>query len=247
VSRRPSALVIAAPGTNRDRDVSLALQLAGAEPRTVLVAELAAHPQLIEHCELIVVAGGFSYADALGAGRVFALELDRILGDRLPEAVDRGVAVLGICNGFQTLVRLGLLPGSERRAALGPNLSGRFDCRWVRLAAVSQRCVWTRDLDDEIDCPIAHGEGRFTCDDATWTALVAQDQVALTYHRNPNGSRGDVAGICDPTGQILGLMPHPENHILSRQHPERHRPDHRGGRLGLALFEQGVAYAKARA
>jgi phosphoribosylformylglycinamidine synthase len=240
------ALVIAAPGTNRDGDVSLALELAGAEPRRTLVGELADDPDLLTRSDLVVVAGGFSYADALGAGRLFALELERILADRLPAAVERGVPVLGICNGFQTLVRLGLLPGADRRVALGHNLSGRFDCRWVRLAPVSQRCVWTRGLDDDIDCPIAHGEGRFVCDDATWDELVANDQLALIYRdHNPNGSRGDVAGICDPTGLVLGLMPHPENHVLPRQHPRRHRPDHHEGRSGLALFRQGVAHVGA--
>lgn len=243
VNRRPRALVIAAPGTNRDGDVSFALDLAGAEPHVTLVGELADDPHLLDRSDIVVVAGGFSYADALGAGRLFALELETMLVDRLPAAVDRGTPVLGICNGFQTLVRLGLLPGAGHRVALGHNDSGQFDCRWVRLAPVSQRCVWTRGLDDDIDCPIAHGEGRFVCDDDTWDALVAADQVALTYRdHNPNGSRGDVAGICDPTGLVLGLMPHPENHVLVRQHPRHHRPDHHRARLGLALFRQGVAH-----
>lgn len=246
MSGRPTALVIAAPGTNRDRDVSLALDLAGAEPRVALVRELAADPGLVDRSDLIVVAGGFSYADALGAGRLFALELERLLADRLPAAVERGVPVLGICNGFQTLVRLGLLPGTGGHVALGQNLAGRFDCRWVQLRPVSQRCVWTQGLDDDIDCPVAHGEGRFVCDDDTWDALVAGDQVALTYvAANPNGSRGDVAGLCDSTGLVLGLMPHPENHVLARQHPLRHRPDHHGGRSGLALFRRGVSHVIA--
>jgi len=219
------------------------LELAGAQARITLLAELAEQPGLIRTGDLVVVAGGFSYADALGAGRLFALELERILGDLLPETVDRGVPVLGICNGFQTLVRAGLLPGGDRRVALGHNLSGTFDCRWVRLAPTSRHCVWTRDLDHDIDCPIAHGEGRFVCDDDTWHTLVAGDQIALTYRSdNPNGSRGDVAGICDPTGLVLGLMPHPENHVLARQHPRRHRPDHNPGRSGLALFQRGVAH-----
>jgi phosphoribosylformylglycinamidine synthase subunit PurQ / glutaminase len=243
VTTRPTALVIAAPGTNRDADVALALDLAGAQARITLLAELADRPDLIRAADMVVVAGGFSYADALGAGRLFALELERILGDLVPQAVDRGVPVLGICNGFQTLVRAGLLPGGDRRAALGHNLSGIFDCRWVRLAPGSQRCVWTQGLDHDIDCPIAHGEGRFVCDDDTWQTLVDGDQIALTYRSdNPNGSRGDVAGICDPTGLVLGLMPHPENHVLARQHPRRHRPDHNPGRSGLALFQRGVAH-----
>ena len=163
--------------------------------------------------------------------------------NQLAAFVAAGRPVLGICNGFQALVRSGLLPGAGRHAALGHNESGRFDCRWVRLAPRSERCIWTAALDDEIECPIAHGEGRFTCDDETLSALVDGDQIALTYAGvNPNGSRRDVAGICDPTGVVLGLMPHPENHVVARQHPRAARGTAAG--LGLRLFEEGVRYAK---
>ena len=241
---RPLALVVRGPGTNRDADVSFALDLAGAEPHVALVGELLDRPELLHEARLLVVAGGFSYADALGAGRLLALDLTAAgLGDELRAFVVAGRPVIGICNGFQALVRAGLLPGDAGRVALGHNASGRFDCRWVRLAPRSARCVWTAPLTEEIDCPIAHGEGRFTCDDETFTALGAADQIALTYAgTNPNGSRDDVAGICDPTGLVLGLMPHPENHVVARQHPQSTRGG--GGRLGLKLFDAGVRHAK---
>lgn len=250
---RPLALVVAAPGTNRDADVSLALDLAGAEPRVVLLAELLADPKLLRAARMLVLPGGFSHADSLGAGRMFGLRLSLGLGELLHGFVADGRPVIGICNGFQVLVRTGLLPGNGLHAALGPNSGGHFDCRWVRLAPASRRCIWTAPLldgpgggggaDAEIHCPIAHGEGRFACDATTLDALRANDQVALTYaSANPNGSLADIAGICDPTGLVLGLMPHPENHVLPRQHPLAQRGQGRGS--GLALFHNGVSHAK---
>lgn len=241
---RPLALVVRAPGTNRDADAAFALDLAGAEPRSVLVGELLERPTLVKDAALVVVAGGFSYADALGAGRLLALDLSSHgLGEELRAFVAAGRPMIGICNGFQALVRSGLLPGADGHVALGHNDSGRFDCRWVRLAPRSTRCIWTAGLVEDIECPIAHGEGRFTCDDDTYAALLAGDQIALTYAGgNPNGSRGDVAGICDPSGVVLGLMPHPENHVTRRQHPRAGRGT--AGGLGLRLFEEGVRYAK---
>ena len=240
MSRVP-ALVIAGPGTNRDRDAAAALELAGAAPRIALASELVRDPALLDDARLAVVAGGFSYADSLGAGRMLALDLVVGLGDRLRAFVEAGRPVIGICNGFQVLTRTRLLPGS-----LGHNAQGHFDCRWVVLDPVPKSAsVWTKGITDPIHCPIAHGEGRYVHPDPE--SLAAGGQVALRYRStNPNGSVADIAGVCDPTGVVLGLMPHPENHVVARQHP-RHR---RGGggpqHLGLRLFDNGVAYAKGR-
>lgn len=240
---RPTALVVQAPGTNRDGDVSFALDLAGADPHVVLLGDLLADPSPLRIARLLVVPGGFSHADSLGAGRMFGLELALGIGEMLREFVANGRPVIGICNGFQTLVRTGLLPGGGHDAALGHNADGSFQCRWVSLAPVSQRCVWTRGLDEVIDCPIAHGEGRFTCSADTLETLRDNDQIALRYAgTNPNGSVDDIAGVCDPSGLVLGLMPHPENHVIARQHP-RHRRGPQGG-LGLRLFENGVRVAQ---
>lgn len=242
----PRALVLRAPGTNRDGDAALALELAGATPTLVLLDEVLADPELLHDAQLLVVAGGFSFADALGAGRLMALELATRLGRELAAFVAAGHPVIGICNGFQVLVRTGLLPGGSLRVALGPNIgssTGGFVCEWVRLQPASTRCVWTAGLDDEIECPIAHGEGRFVATDEVLAALTTDDRIAFRYAgRNPNGSTGDVAGICDATGLVLGLMPHPENHVLARQHP-RHGRGHRDG-LALDLFRAGVAHAR---
>lgn len=239
---RPLALVVAGPGTNRDTDAVLALDLAGAEPQVVLAAELTARPELLDPARIVVIAGGFSYGDALGAGRMLALDLTTgnggRLGDRLRAFVESGRPVAGICNGFQVLTRAGLLPG-----ALGHNASGHFDCRWVALAPEpASRCIWTAGLDEDVHCPIAHGEGRYVHPDPE--GLAAAGQVALRYRENPNGSVADIAGVCDPTGVVLGLMPHPENHVVARQHP-RHRHDPSTVRtLGLRLFEAAVRHVK---
>ena len=242
---RPRAMVLAAPGTNRDRDVSYALQLAGADPQITLLEELVQDPApLLRDTQLLVLAGGFSYADALGAGRMWSLAVTDRLGDILPRFVELGRPIIGICNGFQVLTGAGLLPG-----ALAHNASGHFQCEWIRMEAPASKSVWTRNL-EPIECPIAHGEGRYVHPDAA--ALAANGQVALRYsssragngpsNGNPNGSAGDIAGVCDETGLVLGLMPHPENHVLGRQHPRHARGTAAGS--GLCLFQQGVRYAK---
>lgn len=238
MSRVP-ALVIAGPGTNRDHDVELALELAGASVRIVLADELVQRPQLLDEARLAVVAGGFSYADSLGAGRMLALDLTVGLGDRLRAFVDAGRPLLGICNGFQVLTRSGLLPG-----ALGHNVQGRFDCRWVVIDPVpTSVSVWTAGIDDPIHCPIAHGEGRYVHPDPD--GLAASGQVALRYRStNPNGSVADIAGVSDASGVVLGLMPHPENHVVARQHPRHGRGGGGPQHLGLRLFDNGVRHAK---
>ena len=233
---RPRALVLQAPGTNRDHDAVFALELAGADAHIASMLDLADDDSPLLAAQLIVVAGGFSHADALGAGRMFALSVEHRVGERLREFVDAGRPIIGICNGFQTLVRAGLLPG-----ALGHNTSGSFQCEWVTLDPQDSVCIWTQDV-EPVDCPIAHGEGRYVHPDLA--ALERSGQVALRYRRNPNGSVGDVAGVCDPTGVVLGLMPHPENHVVPRQHPHHARGG--GGGLGLQLFRRGVEHARSR-
>jgi phosphoribosylformylglycinamidine synthase len=244
----PAALVVAGPGTNRDPAAVRALDLAGARARSVTAAALLNDPTMLRQTQIVVIAGGFSHADALGAGRMLALELTRGAGGRLADAlhgfVETGGMVLGICNGFQVLTRSGLLPG-----ALGHNDSGRFQCEWVSLDVEAGACVWTGGIDGPIECPIAHGEGRYVHPDPA--ALAAAGQVALRYvPTNPNGSVDSIAGVCDPTGRVLGLMPHPEDHVFAEQHPLAHR--RRTGAaagaasgLGLQLFETGVAAVRA--
>lgn len=232
------ALVIAGPGTNRDGDLTLALELAGAAVEVALVGEVAERPELLRDAKLIAIAGGFSYGDSLGAGRMLALDLMTTIGDEMREFVASGRPVIGICNGFQVLTRSGLVPG-----ALGHNSNGRFECRWVVLEPQpTSRCLWTRGIDEPIHCPIAHGEGRYVHPDPE--TLAEAGQVALRYRStNPNGSVADIAGVCNAAGNVLGLMPHPENFVVDRQHPHHGQG---GGRdhLGLTIFRNGVAAAK---
>jgi phosphoribosylformylglycinamidine synthase len=253
---KPRALILHATGSNRDLDLQEALELAGAEAEVVHINQLRWGERKWQDYQLLALPGGFSYADALGAGKLFALDLSVYFADEVRAFIAQGKPVIGICNGFQALVKAGLLPGGEKppRATLTINTGGRFECRWVRLKAISPRCIWTRGLQETIYCPVAHGEGTFVLPEAgSLEILQSQGQAALVYvfedgspadgayPHNPNGSMGDLAGICNPQGNVLGLMPHPENHIHASQHPRCSRGEREGS--GLALFINGVRYA----
>jgi phosphoribosylformylglycinamidine synthase subunit PurQ / glutaminase len=239
---KPKALILLAPGTNRHLDVARAFELAGAAPHVVPLSRLRAQEERLANYQILVIPGGFSYADCLGSGRRLALELQSFLREEVHEFVQGGKPVLGICNGFQTLVQAGLLPQSVH-STLAHNEQGDFVCRWVSLQPQSSRCVWTRGLQEPIHCPVAHGEGNFQVESPAVLAALG-DQIALRYAplagtSNPSGSMGDIAGVCNPQGNVLGLMPHPENHIHSYQYPFGPGEAFSGRRL----FEQGVAYA----
>ena len=251
---KPRVLIAHASGTNRDHDVAWAIEAAGGDPKIIHINSLRdGDANILDH-QMLVLPGGFSYGDDLGAGKLWAVALRHRFGEELQEFIDLGRPVLGICNGFQALVKAGLLPAlggaNRQQATLTHNLSGRFECRWVELdpnpGAVS---AWIQGVDSPILCPVAHGEGRFVAPEETLAEIETGQLVALRYRvpagatqypANPNGSTNDIAGITNPQGNVLGLMPHPENHIVPSQHPRRHR-SHRNG-SGLRLFENGVEY-----
>ncbi|OQA46805.1 MAG: Phosphoribosylformylglycinamidine synthase [Chloroflexi bacterium ADurb.Bin325] len=257
MSRRPPILILHATGTNRDREAAWACELAGGAAEIVHINRLIAGEVRLADYRMLILPGGFSYGDDLGAGKLWAIALRY----RLAAFIAAGRPVLGICNGFQALVKAGLLPGADDGAAaagqqgvtLARNDSARFECRWIYLEPQSASpCVFTRGLTELIYCPVAHGEGKFVAADAATLAdLEARGLVALRYARpdgqpvaypwNPNGSAGDIAGICNAAGTVLGLMPHPENHIIDEQGPRFRRGER--GQLGLALFRNGVRYA----
>ncbi|MEN6478446.1 MAG: phosphoribosylformylglycinamidine synthase I [Anaerolineales bacterium] len=263
---KPRIIILHAPGTNRDREAAVACELAGGRPEIVHIHQLSAGERRLGDYQMLLIPGGFSYGDDLGAGRLWANDLyHRFRGD-LDQFVLAGKPVLGICNGFQALVKAGYLPGPapEQRVTLTVNQRGRFECRWVRLRAVEDSvCLFTRGLPEDILCPVAHGEGRFWVDDAQQqAALRSLRLVALRYVKaevvddvrrevpvapvagypaNPNGSYDDIAGICNAAGNVFGLMPHPEDHVYAWQHL-RYTRGERGG-LGLGLFENGVRAA----
>ena len=255
----PRALVIRAPGTNCDQEMVRGFALAGARVDLLHLDHLIRSPGEIERYDLIGFAGGFSYGDDCGAGRVQAVKIrERLLGP-LREAVDRGVAMLGACNGFQVLVQTGLLPGpapSEWRAAdqpiaLAANAGGRFIDGWVPVVFEPRSvCVWTQGLCDSdlapeaMMLPIAHGEGRFVASsEQTLRDLESRGQVVLRYLENVNGSAGSIAGVCDATGRVFGLMPHPERYLSWHHHPFWTRlpaSSRSGDSLGLRMFRNAV-------
>lgn len=253
---KPRILILHANGTNRDVEVAYAFELAGGQPEIVHLNQLRDKQKNWSDYQLLVIPGGFSYADTLGAGRLFALDLQVYFAEEVRHFVESGKPVIGICNGFQALIKTGVLPNFQqvqRDATLTFNQQGHFECRWVTLLPQSKNCLWTRNLQEPIYCPVAHGEGRFILqDEHSLATLKAQDQIALCYAQandaiavdaypaNPNGSVAGIAGICNPAGNVLGLMPHPEDHVLPYQHPRWTRGEH--GRLGLRLFESGIKF-----
>ncbi len=247
----PTVLVLRTAGTNCDGETGHAFSLAGATPNFVHVNRLLERPALLHEHQILAVPGGFSYGDDIAAGRILASQIMGRLRDELHAFVAAGKPVIGVCNGFQVLVKTDLLPGpiggrSGQTATLAHNTSGRFVDRWVHVAPQGGRCVWTAGL-GPMELPVAHGEGRFVpADDAVRHALHAGGHVALTYAdgTNPNGSTDDIAGVCDATGLVLGLMPHPERYVDPTQHyawtSQHPRP---AVGAGLAVFENAVRHA----
>lgn len=219
------------------------------------------NPASLRDFQILAIPGGFSYGDDISAGKILARKLSHHLNEPLREFVAAGKPIIGICNGFQVLVKTDLLPGPVngllngrpgQLCTLANNDNGRFVDRWIRVSPVSQRCIWTAGM-EPLDLPVAHGEGRFTfADDDVRQAMRQNDQIALIYSKsdgspargefpdNPNGSMDDVAGVCDESGLIFGLMPHPERYLESFQNPARSSAI---AGAGLQIFQRGVAHA----
>jgi phosphoribosylformylglycinamidine synthase len=267
------AIVLTGYGLNCDYETIFALELAGAEARGIHINSLIDRSCSLFDYDMLVFGGGFSWGDDHGAGVVQAVRLKTNIGEDILRFIDSGRLVIGICNGFQTLVNLGLLPGLDgdyraRQVALIYNDCGNFRDAWVHLTVNSQSpCVFTRNL-NRLELPVRHGEGKFYAEPALIDRLIRGEQVVLRYASpsgqpaagqfpfNPNGSIEDIAGICDPTGRVFGLMPHPEayNHLTnhpdwSRQLQARRRlaqTDSGMEPLGIKLFANAVAYLQNR-
>jgi phosphoribosylformylglycinamidine synthase len=243
----PRVLILRAPGANCDAEAEFAFQQAGAVAERLHVNRLREQPALLQRYQVLVVPGGFTYGDDVAAGKILGNQLAHFLGDSLRRFRDAEKLILGICNGFQAILKAGLLvPPDEDGpvATLARNASGRFEDRWVYLQATPGRCPFLTGI-DRLHMPTAHGEGRFLCrQEWILQGLQQAGHVVLRYVDaegrsgdypvNPNGSQGDVAGLCDATGRVLGVMPHPERHVLPTQHP-------RWARLGLAAEGDGLA------
>lgn len=249
-------LMLRAPGTNCDVETAFAFEQAGAQVDLIHVNELIRQPRLLFNYQIMVIPGGFTYGDDISAGRILANELRLKLGDEIKNFVDDGKLILGICNGFQVLVKAGMLPESRgensQSLTLAGNDSGRFECRWVYLRANKKSpCIFTRGI-DLMYLPVAHGEGKVVIKQGALeelnVALYYANETGDTragYPHNPNGSVNNIAGICDATGRIFALMPHPERFIRWTQHPRWTRERRRDYGDGFHIFRNAVEWAKS--
>lgn len=248
-------LMLRAPGTNCDGETVYAFEQAGSEVSLVHVNRLIRHEEQLTDYQIFVIPGGFTYGDDIAAGKVLANELKLKLGEDVLRFIEKGGLILGACNGFQVLVKAGFLPepfdGSSSLVTLANNDSGKFECRWIRmLVNKKSNCVFTRGL-ERMYLPVAHGEGKFVADASILPKLnVAlyyaddRDDINAGYPHNPNGSMNNIAGICDSSGRVFGLMPHPERHVRGTQHPQWTRMGDRLFGDGFLVFLNAVDWAR---
>ncbi|MDP9311912.1 MAG: phosphoribosylformylglycinamidine synthase I [Chloroflexota bacterium] len=264
VQNKPRILVLRAAGINCDEETAAACELAGGKAERVHINRLASGAARLDDYAALVIPGGFSYGDHLGAGKLLAVDLLYRLRESLAAFVADGRPVLGICNGFQVLVKAGLLPGTatgetvQQSATLAGNANRHYECRWTQLMADPRSpCLFTSGMEGPFALPVGHGEGRFVADEATITRLTAERQVALryvdaagqpatTYPHNPNGSVAAIAGICNAQGNVFGLMPHPDRAYLPQLHPDwlQNRQQRQAGD-GMSIFRNMLAYVTA--
>lgn len=258
--KNPKVIVLRTAGTNCNEETAFAFSHLGAVVDQVHINELAAGKRSLADYHIMALPGGFSYGDDIASGRILANELRLKLKEDIKKFIADGKLVLGICNGFQILTKAGILPGLNmyegQEATLFHNDSAKFEARWIHLSVDSQKSIWTKDMPKQIYLPVAHGEGKFIPKDPeVLDALKANGQVVFhycsanggvpSYPEDPNGSTEHIAGICDPTGRVLGLMPHPERHFFTRQHPfwtRLNKKEKLGD--GAKIFENGINYVK---
>ena len=250
---KPNVLILRAPGTNCDMETAYAFELAGATTQRVHINRLLENPALADEFQILCLPGGFSYGDDIAAGRVLANQVRHHLSDAMHRFRDAGKLILGICNGFQILIKSGILLTDDEQGApatLAWNRSGVYTDRWVNLTVTGDKCVFLRNV-KSMYLPIAHAEGKFIGrNDAVVDQLEHDGRLVLKYRHdeNPNGAMRDVAGICDETGRVFGLMPHPERHIDRTQHPRWTRDnrvytdDPATAGDGIAVFKNAIEY-----
>lgn len=255
----PKVLILRTAGTNCDNETRYAFEKAGAKVDVVHMNTILANKKLLRDYQILTLPGGFTYGDDISAGKILANQIRYQLGEDLKTFVDGKKLILGICNGFQTLTKAGFLPSFHKHdqgATLTFNDSNRFEARWVYLKVCSNKSLFIRNSDiTALYLPVAHGEGRFVPRDEAVLRSVAMDQQVVFqyvndrgeeagYPWNPAGSVRNIAGICDPTGQVLGMMPHPERHVEPTQHPRWTRSGLKEFGDGFLIFRNAVEYVK---
>lgn len=249
---KPNVLILRAPGTNCDLETAYAFEVAGATTERIHVNRILEDPKIMDRFQIMCFPGGFSYGDDIAAGRVLATKVRVSLFDAIRDFRNAGKLILGVCNGFQILIKSGILVADDEQGApvtLTWNRSGVYTDRWTRLVVRSDKSVFLRGI-ESMYLPIAHAEGKFMArDEAALDKLEAEGRLALRYlpEDNPNGAMRDVAGVCDETGRVFGLMPHPERHIDKTQHPRWTRMQTEPEFAtkvgdGLAIFKNAVDF-----
>lgn len=255
----PKVLILRTAGTNCDYETQYAFEKAGAKVDVVHINILLTNKKLLKDYQILALPGGFTYGDDISAGKILANQIKYNLEEDIKTFIDEKKLILGVCNGFQTLTKAGILPSinkHQQEATLTFNDSNKFEDRWVYLKLCSNKSIFIKDEDIErIYLPVAHGEGKFiTRDENILSKISINRQIVFKYVNergeetgypwNPNGSVQNIAGICDPTGQILGMMPHPERHVESTQHPHWTRNGLKEWGDGFLIFKNAVRYVK---
>jgi phosphoribosylformylglycinamidine synthase len=262
--KKVKVCVLRTAGTNCDYETKFAFESAGGEVELIHINRFIRSEKRLFDYQILAIPGGFTYGDDIAAGRILANEFKYKLRQEILKFIEDGKLIIGICNGFQVLVKAGILPGNdgfEQMVTLTLNDSGKFEDRWTYLRVTSYelrvtKCIWTKDLPEIIYLPVAHGEGKFVPKDKEMLERLRQNrQIVFQYSDpegnlagypwNPNGSIENIAGVCDASGRILGMMPHPERHILPTHHPQWMRIGLKKEGNGIKLFRNGVKYAKA--
>lgn len=253
---QPKALILRTAGTNCDFETAHAFESAGASSKRMHINSVIENPAVLDEFQILVFPGGFSYGDDVAAGKILANQIKNHLYEHIQRFIEKGNLILGICNGFQVLLKAGILPGgplSENNAvSITHNDRELYDDRWVHLSPQSDKCVFI-EPDTRIYLPIAHAEGKVvTKDDQALEQLKSADHIAFKYVDadgnegdypvNPNGSVESIAGLTDSTGRVLGLMPHPERFVRPTQHPHWSRLDEKPTPQGMTIFNNAVKY-----
>jgi phosphoribosylformylglycinamidine synthase len=247
--KSPKALIVRAAGINCDIETQQALAMAGAKADLAHTNEITSGSVKILDYDILVFPGGFSYGDDIAGGKIWSVHINKVYDD-VKKFIDSGRPVMGICNGFQVLTKLGFLPENKEKrqtASLTFNDCGRFIARWEKIKInKNSPCIFTKNLPEIIELPIAHGEGKIVIDEAaTLKALQKNNTIALTYVNNPNGSVLDIAGVCNNKGNCFGLMPHPERYAAAQHHPAWTRKEMQDVKAaGLQFFVNAINYVK---